>query len=347
MAPAARASQAVFCRPTRLCALRPCEPGARTLLCADMWNLLRELRDRVGGFCPLDRGRPSRPRGCRRRSAPISTESSSQPRPGTSGERSGRRLARVHFSRCGPLAELAAHDAAPPLDDLDSHGAERSPGERLRQQSRSTSLDPGDVLTRSGWRACGDRQPARRSPPARWRGRRTRGRPVRELPVLCPPGVAGAGRPVESRHGRAAPAITRWDGPSPCPRARATGRHRRARARRGAGGCVPHQPPDFGSPADSLSRVPWLCVPGSPRVCLFGPASWAGAALAACHHASNCGSPCAPSKSSRTCPGLLKAIGRGTVPGSRPSPVCPGVRARAVVRAGARRSDGGREMDRR
>jgi hypothetical protein len=24
----------------------------------------------------------------------------------------------------------------------------------------------------------------------------------------------------------------------------------------------------FGNPADSLTRVPWLCVPGSPRVCL-------------------------------------------------------------------------------
>ena len=75
---------------------------------------------------------------------------------------------------------------------------------------------------------------------------------------------------------RPVPARARWDVPTRCLRGRSPRRHRRARARRGAGGCEAHQPPDFGSPANSPARVPWLCVPGSPRVCLCRPASWLG-----------------------------------------------------------------------
>ena len=88
------------------------------------------------------------------------------------------------------------------------------------------------------------------------------------------------GRCIQDRgvvvRGAGLPARARWDVPTRCPRWRAPRRHRRARARRGAGGREAHQPPDFGSPANSLARVPWLCVPGSPRVCLCRPASWLG-----------------------------------------------------------------------
>ena len=101
-------------------------------------------------------------------------------------------------------------------------------------------------------------------------------------------------------------------------------RHRRAPARRGTGGREAHQPPDFGSPADSTMRVPWLCVPGSPRVCRFGPASWLGR---------------------RSPPGCtLAAPRRRGHPPSRPvrpvTPRCrrPGPPAETGTRRGARRA---------
>lgn len=108
-------------------------------------------------------------------------------------------------------------------------------------------------------------------------------RPDHEARHTCAPTLRTRPRwPTSPGPGRRAswcglwPARARWGAPTRSSRGRATRWRRRARARRGAGGREPHQPPDFGSPANSLSRVPWLCVPGSPRVCLFGPAAWLG-----------------------------------------------------------------------
>jgi hypothetical protein len=78
------------------------------------------------------------------------------------------------------------------------------------------------------------------------------------------------------------PTQVRGDVPTQGPRVRARRRLGRAGARQRSGGPWPHRPPDFGSPANSRSwsdptgRVPWLCVPGSPRVCPCRPASRLG-----------------------------------------------------------------------
>jgi hypothetical protein len=150
-------------------------------------------------------------------------------------------------------------------------GVQCSPGEHLSQRGvvPAVFVAPGAQIRDRGAPLDEERSPGERMTPAGC-GRGGRGAPREHEPRTRRRPVRWTGRRLVTRRSRQ---IGRTEA-KPANASATTARTRTSASRRGRAVATPTS-----SPATRLTRVvgdpatraPWLCVPGSPRVCLFRP----------------------------------------------------------------------------